>query len=150
VLAHALYLGIHGGKNKNDRIDSEKISNLLAHQPHPARLRLSAATALPGAFAPTPPLRVAALRTAGPAFSPSTGLQPSDAPRPRSNRDAGRKLLTQKITHPPARPSKDLALIRHYDTQITALEAQLQSSPRPRPLAITLLQTVRALANIWA
>src|SRR5579864_1094378 len=30
VLAHALYLHlIHGGKNKNDRIDSEKIAHLL-------------------------------------------------------------------------------------------------------------------------
>jgi len=30
VLAHALYLkAIHGGKNKNDRIDSEKITHLL-------------------------------------------------------------------------------------------------------------------------
>jgi hypothetical protein len=30
VLAHALYLkAIHGGKNKNDRIDSEKIAHLL-------------------------------------------------------------------------------------------------------------------------
>jgi len=30
VLAHALYLGaIHGGKNKNDRIDSEKLAHLL-------------------------------------------------------------------------------------------------------------------------
>src|SRR4029077_2149373 len=30
VLAHALYMkAIHGGKNKNDRIDSEKIAHLL-------------------------------------------------------------------------------------------------------------------------
>ncbi|HYG22616.1 MAG TPA: transposase, partial [Verrucomicrobiae bacterium] len=30
VLAHALYLkAIHGGKNKNDRVDSEKITHLL-------------------------------------------------------------------------------------------------------------------------
>jgi len=30
VLAHALYLkAIHGGKNKNDRIDSEKLARLL-------------------------------------------------------------------------------------------------------------------------
>jgi len=30
VLAHALYLKhIHGGKNKNDRIDSEKLAHLL-------------------------------------------------------------------------------------------------------------------------
>jgi transposase len=30
VLAHALYLrSIHGGKNKNDRVDSEKITHLL-------------------------------------------------------------------------------------------------------------------------
>ncbi|HUI08189.1 MAG TPA: transposase [Verrucomicrobiae bacterium] len=32
VLAHALYLkAIHGGKNKNDRIDSEKLAHLLGH-----------------------------------------------------------------------------------------------------------------------
>src|SRR6185436_2817971 len=30
VLAHALYVkAIHGGKNKNDRIDSEKLTHLL-------------------------------------------------------------------------------------------------------------------------
>ena len=30
VLAHALYLkAIHGGKNKNDRLDSEKLAHLL-------------------------------------------------------------------------------------------------------------------------
>jgi transposase len=30
VLAHALYVrAIHGGKNKNDRVDSEKLTHLL-------------------------------------------------------------------------------------------------------------------------
>lgn len=40
VLAHALYLKhIHGGKNKNDRIDSEKLAHLLrANLIPPARL----------------------------------------------------------------------------------------------------------------
>src|SRR6266576_460282 len=43
VLAHALYVkAIHGGKNKNDRVDSEKLTHLLrsnlippAHVYHP-------------------------------------------------------------------------------------------------------------------
>src|SRR5690606_29253239 len=46
VLAHALYLrAIHGGKNKNDRIDSEKITHLLRTNlippayVYPARMR---------------------------------------------------------------------------------------------------------------
>jgi hypothetical protein len=42
VLAHALYLkAIHGGKNKNDRIDSEKLALLLAANLIPPGLRLS-------------------------------------------------------------------------------------------------------------
>ena len=42
VLAHALYVkAIHGGKNKNDRIDSEKLAHLLRSNLIPPVLRLS-------------------------------------------------------------------------------------------------------------
>ena len=46
VLAHALYLkAIHGGKNKNDRIDSEKIAHLLRANLIPRRwLEINLAT----------------------------------------------------------------------------------------------------------
>jgi hypothetical protein len=41
VLAHALYLkAIHGGKNKNDRIDSEKIAHLLRSNLNPSPMSI--------------------------------------------------------------------------------------------------------------
>jgi transposase len=48
VLAHALYLKhIHGGKNKNDRLDSEKLAHLLrTNLIPPAVIYLSARAAL--------------------------------------------------------------------------------------------------------
>ena len=47
VLGHTLYMkAIHGGKAKNDKIDSEKIARLLVKRRHvPHRLRLSATVA---------------------------------------------------------------------------------------------------------
>ena len=56
VLGHALYMkAIHGGKAKNDRIDSRKIAGLLRSGMIPQSLRLSPEDALdPGS--PAPPL----------------------------------------------------------------------------------------------
>ena len=61
ILGHALYMkAIHGGKNKDDRIDSEKIAR-FGHRPQvgrrrnlPAELRLSARNAGHARSAPTP------------------------------------------------------------------------------------------------
>ena len=82
VLAHALYLkAIHGGKNKNDRIDSEKIAHLLRTNlippayVYPARKRPLRALA-----APAPALRLEPQRTALPHPVPSTGSQPAHPP----------------------------------------------------------------------
>src|SRR2546430_9508194 len=45
VLAHALYVGaIHGGQNKNDRIDSEKLTHLLRSIPMPPHYVFHAAS----------------------------------------------------------------------------------------------------------
>lgn len=77
VLAHALYLkAIHGGKNKNDRIDSEKLTHLLRSNLIPPRLRLPGSQA--SGARPDPPahlLRLAARRTA------ATHLHPANGPR---------------------------------------------------------------------
>ena len=46
ILGHALYMrAIHGGKSKNDKIDSQKIAALLEGRPDPHGLRLPAADA---------------------------------------------------------------------------------------------------------
>src|SRR5262245_774368 len=89
VLAHALYVkAIHGGKNKNDRIDSEKLSHLLRST---SFRRLT--------FTPLSCVRCARCYASScsssgsvpiccPAATPSTGPQPSarapDPPQPRS------------------------------------------------------------------
>jgi len=65
VLAHALYVkAIHGGKNKNDRIDSEKLTHLLrSNLIPPAYVRLSGRQTPPaGALAPAHLLRLAPVR----------------------------------------------------------------------------------------
>jgi hypothetical protein len=77
VLAHALYLkAIHGGKNKNDRIDSEKLAHLLRSNLIPPSLRLSRRKTAPArAAAPADLLRLATHRTAQSRSVPSTGPQ---------------------------------------------------------------------------
>jgi transposase len=152
VLAHALYLkAIHGGKNKNDRIDSEKIAHLL-------RTNL-----IPPAYvypAEQRPLRallrqrilyvwrrselLARIQSHQLAYNRPT------LPQARSNRDRWEeKLLTQEDN--PIRQlalQNDLALIRHYDTQITVLEEQLQKLTQATAWRdYTLLQTVPGIGE---
>ena len=54
------------------------------------------------------------------------------------------------LAHPPVGPPTDLALIRGYDTQITALEAQLQKLAKVAVCVTLPAPTVPASANIWA
>jgi transposase len=152
VLAHALYLkAIHGGKNKNDRIDSEKITHLLRTNLIPPAYVYPAAKRPLRALLRQRILYVwrrsellARIQSHQLAYNRPT------LPQTRSNRDRWEeKLLTQEDN--PIRQlalQNDLALIRHYDTQITALEAQLQRLTKAAAWRdYTLLQTVPGIGE---
>ena len=129
VLAHALYLkAIHGGKNKNDRIDSEKIAHLL-------RTNL-----IPPAYvypADKRPLRALLRQRILYVWRRSELLARIQSHqlahnRPalrqtRPNRDPWEEQLLAQEDHPVRQFAlqNDLALIRHYDAQLATLEAEL-------------------------
>jgi len=132
VLAHALYLkAIHGGKNKNDRIDSEKLAHLLR------------SNLIPPAYvypAGQRPLR-ALLRQRLCYVWRRTELlnrvqshqlahnRPSIRCTTRYNRDPWEQLILARESHPLRQLAlqNDMALIRHYDERIQSLEAKLLS-----------------------
>ena len=137
VLAHALYLrAIHGGKNKNDRIDSEKLTHLL-------RCNL-----IPPAYvypAEKRPLR-ALLRQRiyyvwhrTELLNRVQSLQLAYNRRPikcttRYNRDPWEQKILATETHPlrTLGLQSDMAMIRHYDEQIRLLENKLVSLAKER------------------
>jgi transposase len=152
VLAHALYLkAIHGGKNKNDRIDSEKIAHLL-------RTNL-----IPPAYvypADKRPLRALLRQRLLYVWRRSELLARIQSHqlaynRPlirqtRPNRDPWEERLLAQEDNPIRQLAlqNDLALIRHYDTQITALEEQLQKLTKAAAWRdYTLLQTVPGIGE---
>jgi hypothetical protein len=134
VLAHALYLkAIHGGKNKNDRIDSEKIAHLLRSNLIPS------AYVYPGALRPLRALLrqrilyvwrrsdlLARIHSHQLAHNRPTLRQS------RSNRDPWEKQLLAAEDHPLRQLAlqNDMAMVRHYDEQIAALETQLKQLTR--------------------
>jgi len=152
VLAHALYLrAIHGGKNKNDRIDSEKITHLLR------------SNLIPPAFvypADKRPLRALLRqrlffvwnRSELLARINSHQLAHNRVPpkQSRSNRDPWETALLVAEDHPIRQIAlkNDLAMIRHYDHQITQLEEELKRLTR-KTLArdYSLLQTVPGIGE---
>jgi len=129
VLAHALYLkAIHGGKNKNDRIDSEKIAHLLR------------SNLIPPAYvypAERRPLRallrqrlVYVWRRAellARISSHQLAHNRTPAKQTRRNRDPWEEALLAAEDHPLRQFAlqNDLAMIRHYDVQINLLEVRL-------------------------
>jgi transposase len=130
VLAHALYLkAIHGGKNKNDRIDSEKIAHLLRTNLIPP------AYVYPAAKRPLRALlrqRILYIWNRSELLSRIQSHQlaynrPTFRQTPYNRDPWEEKLLAQEDN--PVRQlalQNDLALIRHYDAQINTLEVQLQ------------------------
>ena len=131
VLAHALYLRlIHGGKNKNDRVDSEKITHLLR------------SNLIPPAYvypAERRPLRallrqrlVYVWRRAellARISSHQLAHNRTPARQTRRLRDPWEEELLAAEDHPLRQFAlqNDLAMIRHYDTQIKLLEGKLVS-----------------------
>jgi len=152
VLAHALYLkAIHGGKNKNDRIDSEKLAHLL-------RTNL-----IPPAYvypAEQRPLR-ALLRQRlffvwqradllARLHSHQLAHNRPPIKQTRRTRDPWEAQLLAAEDHPLRQLAlqNELALIRHYDTQITALEEQLHRlTKKTLPRQYALLQTVPGIGE---
>lgn len=152
VLAHALYLrAIHGGKNKNDRIDSEKITHLLRSNlippayVYPARLR---------------PLRALLRQRLFFVWSRSELLariqshqlahNRTPAKQTRSNRDPWEAQLLAAENQPLRQLAlkNDLAMIRHYDHQIAQLEEELQRQAKKLAARdYTLLQTTPGIGE---
>jgi transposase len=152
VLAHALYVrAIHGGKNKNDRIDSEKLTHLLR------------SNLIPPAYAyPTEkrPLRALLRQRTFYVWSRSELLarihshqlahNRAVGPQTRRNRDPWEERLLAAENHPLRQIAlkNDLAMIRHFDTQITALEEQLHKSTKDVAARdYALLQTVPGIGE---
>src|SRR5438552_2140672 len=130
VLAHALYVkAIHGGKNKNDRIDSEKLTHLLR------------SNLIPPAYvypAEQRPLRALLRQRLFYVWRRSELLariyphqlahNRPPAKQPRRIRDGWEEQLLKAEEHPLRQLAlkHDLAMIRHFDHQISQLEEELQ------------------------
>lgn len=152
VLAHALYLrAIHGGKNKNDRVDSEKLAHLLRTNlippayVYPARLRPLRALLRQRLFYVWRRAELLA-RIA------SQQLAHNRAPlqQTRRGREDWSEQLLAAEDHPLRRLAlqNDLALIGHFDHQLAQLERELQR--QAKALAgrdYTLLQTVPGIGE---
>ncbi len=129
VLAHALYLKhIHGGKNKNDRIDSEKLAHLLR------------ANLIPPAYvypSEQRPVRAllrqrmsyvwerATLKTHLSMNQTAEGLVP--AKKSGCNWDIWEERILEQYSNPLHKlaASCDLDMIRAYDSQIEKLEREI-------------------------
>ena len=152
VLAHALYVrAIHGGKNKNDRVDSEKLTHLLR------------SNLIPPAYvypADKRPLRALLRQRIFYVWSRaqllarinSHQLAHNRVPvrQTRRNRAPWEEQLLAREEHPLRQVAlkNDLAMIRHYDTQISALEGLLhQLTKEVAWRDYTLLQTVPGIGQ---
>ena len=152
MLAHALYLkAIHGGKNKNDRIDSEKLCHLLRSNLIPP------AYVYPADKRPLRALlrqRLLYVWNRGELLARIQSHQLAHNRPPlrqtRYNRDPWEEQLLAQEDNPVRRFAlqNDMALIRHYDTQLASLEKELlkltkQTSSRD----FTLLQTAPGIGD---
>ena len=148
VLAHALYLrAIHGGKNKNDRIDSEKLAHLLRTNLIPPAYVYPAAKR---------PLRALLRQRTYFVWQRADLLarlqshqlahnRPTLTGATRQNREPWGKQLQTTETNPVYQFAlqNQLALVGHFDEQIRALETQLnQLTKQFAARDYALLQTV--------
>ena len=156
VLAHALYLkAIHGGKNKNDRIDSEKLARLLAANLIPPSY------VYPSAKRPVRALlrqrlsyvwRRAELLQRLHNFQLAEGHEPVPRGSGR-NRDPWEERLIEAYPEPHHRLNlqTDLATVRHYDQMILNLETQLvKTTRRFASRDYALLQTIPGIGQALA
>src|SRR5215469_15660783 len=134
VLAHALYLkAIHGGKNKNDRIDSEKLAHLLRSNLIPP------AYVYPSAKRPLRALlrqrlfyvwRRAELLAR--IHSHQLAHNRTPAKQTQRTRDLWEERLLKAENHPLRQLAlkNDLAVIRHYDHPPFQLDEELHRQTR--------------------
>ena len=152
VLAHALYVkAIHGGKNKNDRVDSEKLTHLLR------------SNLIPPAYvypADKRPLR-ALLRQRifyvwrrsellARIYSHQLAHNRIPAKQTRRTRDLWEEALLNAEDHPLRQIAlkNDLAMIKHFDRQIFQLEEELQRQTKQvASRDYALLQTVPGIGE---
>jgi len=152
VLAHALYLkAIHGGKNKNDRIDSEKIAHLLRSNLIPPAYVYPAAQR---------PLRALLRQRLYFVWRRSELLARIHSHQLAHNRIPPKQ--TRRIRDPwerqvlAAEPEplrqlalkNDLAMIKHFDHQIAQLEEELRrQAKKSAAREYALLQTVPGIGE---
>ncbi|MGA2869838.1 MAG: IS110 family transposase [Verrucomicrobiota bacterium] len=152
VLAHALYLkAIHGGKNKNDRIDSEKIAHLLRSNlippgyVYPAEKRsLRALLRQRLLYVWNRSELLARIQSHQLAYNRPTSRQNI------YNRESWTEQLLASETDPVRQLAlqNDLALIGHYDAQLASLEKELlKLTKRTAHRDFTLLQTAPGIGD---
>ncbi len=152
VLAHALYLkAIHGGKNKNDRIDSEKLCHLLR------------SNLIPTAYvypAEKRPLRALLRQRLLYVWNRSELLSRIQSHQLAYNRPTlrqtpcNRQSWTDQLLASEPDPVRqlalqnDLALIGHYDSQLASLEKELlKLTKQTASRDFTLLQTAPGIGD---
>lgn len=153
VLAHALYLRlIHGTKNKNDRLDSEKLTHLLRSNLIPP------AYAYPSAKRPLRALlrqrmvyvwRRAELMARLQMGQMAEGHEP--VPKGGHNRDVWEERLLKVYENPLHQFSVglDMDMIRHYDRNITLLEQELRKRTKATSYKeYALVKTVPGIGRI--
>lgn len=152
VLGHALYMkAIHGGKTKNDKIDSHKIAKLLRGGNFPL------AYVYPKARRATRDLvrrrmRLVSLRSEAMSHVKNAFSQNS-LPRwgKRLDRPKNREGLAQRFEEPSLRRSIeiDLELIEHLEEQIQRLELYLEHTARvDDPFSLQLLRSVPGIGKV--
>lgn len=155
VLAHALYLRhIHGGKNKNDRIDSEKLAHLLRTNLIPPSY------VYPSARRPIRALlrqrmsyvwQRAALMTHVSTNQTAEGLTP--ASKSGENRDVWMERILAQYENPLHRLAAtcEMDVIRVYDIQIEKLESEITRQAKLHESRdYRLLNTVPGIGSILA
>lgn len=154
VLGHALYMkAIHGGKTKNDKIDSEKIAMLLRGG------MLPQAYAYPKDMRATRDLLRRRMylmhhRAEALAHIVNTASQYNLPPLTKKlTYAANREGIAELFTDPSARLNieADLQLIDHFDEQLRRLELQLSRSAKVHdPQSYYLLRSAPGIGKILA
>ena len=152
ILGHALYMkAIHGGKAKNDKIDSKKIAVLLRSGAFPY------AYVYPREMRSTRDLLRRRLHFARKRAELLTHIQNTftqyNLPRPsgRLTCPANRQELPELFDDPAVRTSiqADLSFIDHYDDLIPELESTILGQARVHdPDTFKRLQTIRGVGKI--
>ena len=152
VLAHALYVHlIHGGKNKNDRVDSEKLTHLLRSNlipqsyVYPADKRPLRALLRQRIFYVWRRSELLAR-----IYSHQLAHNRTPAKQTRRVRDSWEEQLLAAEDNPLRQIAlkNDLAMIRHFDHQIFQLEEQLQRQTKQVACReYALLQTVPGIGE---